>query len=562
MTDERRSGASPYFPYNLEMPITRRDLLKRGVAAAVVAAVPRPLFVHLGRAREPVPPIEDPRLKDLAFSALEAARGAGATYADVRLTHDYSRSFNPALSNIYDAEAMTVGVRALVDGYWGFASSAVWSADELARLGREAVHQAKTNAVTGKPRTVLLAPVTAIADSHWNMPVARDPFDVPVDEILDFMGGLAIYARRVNRHVRDIYNPATFVRQEKAYASTVGSYCTQRLYRSDGAFFFNLRKDEKVIGGRIDALSSAGMGWELYTADRIPLARDRSLREEIRRVLDELDEDLTLPLRPIDVGRYDTVFDNASVANLLAETLGRATELDRALGYEANADGTSYIDAPLQMIGTYNAGAPLLSVTGNRTESGGCATVKWDDEGVVPDEFSLVKDGVLTDFQTTRESAGWLKDYYDKSGKPFRSHGCANADSAISPPMQHSPNLVMTPGHEALDFNGFLAGISNGIAIRWLNVNMDFQHLNGLGIGGSTYEVKHGKKTALLNSAGILFRAPEFWKGLLSVGGAASARRLGGTERKGEPPQMTYHSVTAPPAVAKQLALVDPRRRA
>jgi TldD protein len=263
----------------------------------------------------------------------------------------------------------------------------------------------------------------------------------------------------------------------------------------------------------------------------------------------------------VDVGRYDVAFDAFSITSLVDATLGRATELDRALGYEANAGGTSYITAPLEQIGSYQAGAPALTVTANRSEPGGCATVRWDDEGVVPDDFPLVKDGVLTDFQTTRESAGWLKSWYAQHGRPFRSHGCANADSGINAPLQHVPNLVLAPGAEATDFDGLVAGLTNGIAIKGVQLSMDFQNLNGLGTG-TTYEVKRGKRTAVIAGAGVLFRSPELWKGLLALGGVPSVRRYGSLSGMGEPGQTTWLSVTAPAAAFKQLTVIDPLRKA
>ena len=136
----------------------------------------RPLLAQLGAKPEPVPPIQDPRLKALALRAVDAARAAGASYADVRLSHTRTRSFAPSIRQIRDGESMVVGARALVDGYWGFASSPVWSPEELARLGREAVHQAKANAI-GPARVVELAPAPAVADGHWVMPVVIDPLE-------------------------------------------------------------------------------------------------------------------------------------------------------------------------------------------------------------------------------------------------------------------------------------------------------------------------------------------------------------------------------------------------
>jgi TldD protein len=443
-------------------------------------------------------------------------------------------------------------VRALVDGYWGFASGPVWSLPEMARLGREAVHQAKTNAL-GKPRPVELAPAPTVPDGHWVMPVKIDPFELPPVEIQDFLKSLEIFTKRTPGTAIGS-NQCNLLKQEKVFGSSAGSYFTQRRYLTSGAFALILRKDGgKVGGGSVDLLSPAGVGWELY--------RDQPLREAIRQVLEEIEEDLKLPVNPVEVGRYDTVFDAASVARLVDVTLGAATELDRALGYEANAGGTSYLNDPLAMLGSYQAGSPLLTITANRSEPGGCATVRWDDDGVVPDEFTLVKDGVLADFQTTRESAGWLKEWYTKAGIPFRSHGCASASDGSYAPLQRRPNLALVAGREAYDFDALVAGVASGIAIKGATLDMDFQHLNGLGVG-RTYEIKKGKRVARIANAGLLFRSPELWKGLLALGGPGSERRYGRGASKGEPAQGSIASVTAPPAVFKQLTVIDPLRKA
>jgi hypothetical protein len=90
---------------------------------------------------------------------------------------------------------------------------------------------------------------------------------------------------------------------------------------------------------------------------------------------------------------------------------------------------------------------------------------------------------------------------------------------------------------------------------------MDYQGLSGL-LMGRIYEVRKGKRVAQLAGVGTLFRAPELWKGVTALGGAGSARRFGQEVSKGEPPQTSYHSVTAPPAALERLTLVDVRRKA
>jgi TldD protein len=543
------------------MHLNRRLFLKTGAAMAAIATVPRPLYAQFDGKLEPLPPIEDPRLATLAARALDSAKSAGANYADVRLSHTRTRRFFP--DAVGDDEDMEVGVRALVQGYWGFASGPVWSPDEMARLGREAVHQAKTNAL-GKPRLVTLAPAPIVQNGNWVMPVKLDPFEVSPFEIQDQLASLELVARNIPFGSLAKNNAISTV-QEKAFASTVGSYCTQRAYLTAGDLVIEIdltSKHRPTATIVLDCVSPAGLGWELYAADSIPRVRDHSLQDELLLRAEEARADGMLPVKALEVGRFDTVFDAAGVANLIDGTLAHATELDRALGYEANAGGTSYLNDPAGMIGVYQAGAPLLSLSANRSEPGAAATMKWDDEGIAPDDFTIVKNGLLVDFQTTRESAAWLQDANTKRGVPARSHGCSSAPSAVDAPMQHVPNLAIAPGRDAGgDFDALVSGMADGVAIKQASVDMDYQAGSGLGFGG-VFEVKKGKRVARYQSAGFLFRSTDLWKSLLTISSDAHMRRYGFSAQKGEPPQTCYHSVTAAPAIVKGLTLIDPLRKA
>ena len=544
-------------------PLDRRRFLKSvgGAAAAMAAAgaAPGVLLVKLGRRPEPVPPIQDSRLKDLADRALEAARSAGAAYADTRLTHTRMRRVFPG--EMGESEDMEVGVRALVSGYWGFASGPVWSAEEMGRLGIEAVNQARGNALDGK-RVVDLAPVRKVPSGHWTMPIARDGFDVSPFEIQDFLHSMEIVTVELPGGGMGSENWVTFQAQAKLLATSEGSYCTQQLYSTAGVFQFTMQVPHHGKKSRwLICLSPAGLGWELYTAPSIPQVRERTIYEEIQRKQEQIRADLMLPVKPEKIGRYDTVFDAVSIQNIAARTLGQATELDRAMGYDANEGGTSYLSDPLRMLGSYQAGAESLTLTANRSVPGGAATVEWDDEGVVPDECTLVKAGVLHDFQTTRESAGWLKNVYAAADRRFRSHGCAAAPSAMEPPIEHTPNLAVAPATGSDGYDELLAGVTDGLAIEEASADMDFQDSTGMG-QGRVYEVKHGRKTARIAQAAFLFRSTEFWKALEALGGEASVRRYGRSEAKGAPPQRCFYSVSAPPARVKQISLINPLRKA
>jgi TldD protein len=539
--------------------LTRRDFLQAGTTA-LLAATPSWL-VASPPGRKPnnggVPTLTDPDTQELAHLAVQAARSAGAEYADVRLTHVFDRAMTHRWG-VNDAEEMGVGVRALFNGYWGFASGPTWTPQEVRRLGHEAVSVAKVNA-TGERRIVDLAPVPANETGHWESPQRIDPFSVPVDEILDFLGGVAVYIQENNPGVVPLVVSTRFSRREQAFASTEGAYFTQALTTTAGGLAIELEKYPPGEENRAssDLLLTAARGWE-YLRDN-----DGALRAEAPRLRAQLEADWRLPWKPVDVGRYELIVDAVGMARLVDGTLGAATELDRALGYEANASGTSYLDDPIAMLGTLQVASPLVTLTANRSAPAALGTVRWDDEGVRPDDFTLVKDGILADYQTTREAAGWLKAAYMKRGMPVRSHGCASGQTALFGPMLFPPNLRLEPGARSVGLDELIADLDRGVYVRGLSVSLDFQQRDGWSVDPSLfYEVKGGKTVARLVHAGLLFRTTELWKALTALGGPKSLRSIPAMRTKGEPAQTAIYSVGAVPARFKQQTIIDNWRKA
>ena len=541
------------------MRVTRRGFLEAGTTTALLASVP-PWLVASLPGRTPgrggvVPPVTDADIRELALRAVDAARGAGAEYADVRLTHMYRRSIDSKRS-VSDTEEMTVGVRVLFNSYWGFAAGPTWTADEVTRLGREAAAVAKDNA-GGKPRFVELAQMSASETGHWETPIRIDPFSVPIDEIMDFLMGINVYVGEAYPGIGS-RTGCEFTRREEAFASTEGAYLTQVFTTTGAGLGILLEKapqgERNGIGS--DLLLPAARGWE-YIRDN-----DAALRAEPPRLAAILEADWKLPWKPVDVGRYDLILDVAGMAGLLNATLGAATELDRALGYEANASGTSYLDDPLAMLDELQVASPIVTITGNRSAPGALATAQWDAEGVRPTDFALVKDGVLTDYQTTREAAGWLKEAYAKRGISPRSHGCANAQSALFASMLFPPNLRLEPGKDDAGLDDLIAGLDRGVCVGGLELGVDFQQRDGWSVGGLFYEVKGGKRVARLAHAGLLFRTTDLWKALTALGGPKSFRWTPAGRSKGEPAQTVSYSVGAVPARFKQQTIIDSWRTA
>ena len=537
---------------------TRRQWLLAGSAGALLSRLS--LSPYLAR---PIVPkgshiwATDPTdVKALALRAVDVARSAGATYADVRLTRTEVQSFAFGTSLQPEQEMLAIGVRALKNGYWGFAASARWDVDEAVQLAHDAVEQAKTNAL-GTPREVDLGSYPTVQGS-WATPVRIDPFKVPIEEKIDLMRSWLEFADRFRPGVSGD-RPSTsmsFVRQEHILATTEGTYCTQTLYNSSGSFGIMVGPTDWRDQGteRVEAkgLLTAGMGWEMFL--------DAELRDQIPEMVESGKELRKLRRRTVSPGRYDVVFDGAMMAAMLDATIGTASELGLAMGHEANRGGTSYLAHPLELLGTYRAGAPLITVTGNRSANTQLATVKWDGEGVEPDDFTIVKDGILVDYQTTRESATWLAQYYTKNQLPIRSHGCAWADSAQSITTQCHPNLALLPATTDTGLDELISNVKNGIAILGGHVSMDFQANTGVGSrDGSMREIVDGKLGYAIANGSFRFNAPELWNSVSALAGAKSVEAIPVITALSESQKMTGHTVSAPAAIVDNVVIVDQR---
>jgi TldD protein len=229
------------------------------------------------------------------------------------------------------------------------------------------------------------------------------------------------------------------------------------------------------------------------------------------------------------------------------------------MGYEANATGTSYLSPPEEMLGKFALGPAQLNVVANRSQPGAVATVKWDDEGVAPDEYAIVKDGVLVKYHATRDMSA--------QGK---SCGCASSDNARNVSQLSTPNIAMVPGSADTSFEDLVTGLERGLVVVGGTahpgsggpVTTDRQQLNGEINGSLVYEVRNGKRTRFIRNSEVLFRAPELWKGLQAIGGQRSQVWTGVSVWKGQPGQQHDFGVRGVPARFNRVPVTDRSRQA
>ncbi len=532
------------------MLYSRRNILKNAGLVSLGSSLALP---RKGNALGVPPLFEDgyPDRKKIITAAIDSALANGASYADGRLIHNERLMIYS--DEVRRGEVMSFGIRVLYKGYWGYAASPIWTVDEAARLGKSAVFQAKAT-VLGRERVTDLAPIKDLSSGHWETPVIDNPFKTHYDELIDYGNALRAFIGNL-KYISTQMTGFSFERHNKAYASSEGQYVTQVLYHGIGGISFSLKDyaTNEEAGNSVEEVTYASAGVEYV--------RNASIRDQIRRAHEEAVEDMRLPIKPVDVGRYNVLLDQWSLANVLNKSLGAATELDRALGFEANAGGTSFINEPETMIGSLKVGSPKLNIECDSTRVGSIGNMKWDDEGVQPEAYDLVKDGILVDMQTNREGAGWLNRSELGNTIVRESRGSTRSTMATYVPLLRKGDLVLKSDAGDVTHEDLRAGIKEGIEFRTASADVDFQQTTGV-VTGRAYEIRDGKRIARLGNAGLLFRTSELWSNLERLGGQSSSRYFGISSNKGQPVQEGVAGVYSPPAIFKEMTLIDTTRKA
>jgi TldD protein len=541
------------------MTTNRREFLRAAGTATALAAIGGTIAPVEGlaarlAARPAEPAAMDPAVRELLLEALDAARRAGAEFADARIARSRTSSVSTRehqIVNVAEGDTMGLGVRVLVQGTWGFGATRTLTRDGAAAAARDAVAIARANRLPDADR-VRLAPAPVVPDGRWRTPHTIDPFSVPIEEKTDLLLRANAAALKAS-NVRFVSSSMLFVKEEKSYANTEGTFTQQTAIRSWMPFTATaVSADRTDFQSRGEVVAPAGRGYE-YLLEKQPVEQARLWGEQAAE---------KLKARSVTVGRYDLVLHPSHLFLTIHESVAHPTELDRALGYEANYAGTSFVAPPAAALGTLRFGSPLMHVVGDRDQPGSLAAIGWDDEGVAPDRFDIIRDGVLVDYQTTREQAPMLDWWYAKQGKPVRSHGCSYAQHSSNIQFQRMPNVSLMPGDKDLGWDDLIAATDRGIAILSRgSYSIDQQRYNAQFGGQLFYEIRGGRIVGMLKDVAYQMRTPEFWASLDLLGGRKSYE-LGGTfnDGKGQPGQSNAVSHGCPPSRFRNVNVVNTGR--
>ena len=328
--------------------------------------------------------------------------------------------------------------------------------------------------------------------------------------------------------------------ENKYYADLAGTSTTQQRVRLHPVLEVYGERD-----GRIDSMRTVAppvaRGWE-YVTDG---AYDWDA--ELGRLPADLAEKLAAP--SVEAGNYDLVIDPTNLWLTIHESIGHATELDRALGYEANYAGTSF--ATYDQLGALQYGSPIMHVTGDRTIEHGLATIGYDDDGVEAQSWDIIRDGVLVGYQLDRSIAA-------RMGFE-RSNGCAFADSPGHVPIQRMANVSLLPAADGPDTDGLISEVERGLYVvgdrSW---SIDMQRYNFQFTGQRFYRIENGELKGQVRDAAYQATTTDFWRSMSAVGGPQTWH-LGGAFNcgKAQPAQVASVSHGAPSALFRNVAILN-----
>jgi TldD protein len=488
-------------------------------------------------------------MRMLADAALTRARELGAEHADFRLERIRGQQMSlrdGRLEGTHDGEDVGFGVRVVHGGTWGFAAAVDLTVDEAVRVAGQAVEIARA-AHGMSPERIELADEPVYADQSWISAYEIDPFTVADAEKLELM---ASYSHRVLDHpaVDHVTARLDQVLEGKFYADTAGTITTQQRVRLSPVVEA-LAVDAE--GGRFETMRTVaapvGRGWEYVTGEDGVVDWAASLNE----LPETLAEKLTAP--SVEAGTYDLVVDPTNLWLTIHESIGHATELDRALGYEANYAGTSF--ATPDRLGSLRYGSPLMHVTGDRTAVHGLSSVGYDDEGVEAQRWDIIRDGILVGYQLDRRMARLMSTTLGTS----RSNGCAYADSPGHIAVQRMANVSLQPADGGPSTDELISQVDRGIYVvgdkSW---SIDMQRYNFQFTGQRFYRIENGRLAGQLKDVAYQATTTDFWGSMAAVGGPATYV-LGGAFNcgKAQPGQVAPVSHGCPSALFRSVRILN-----
>jgi len=416
-------------------------------------------------------------LKDLLEEIVEEGLKAGASFCEARFFEERGNRIsveNGVAKALGFGIVRGVGVRVIVDGRWGFASTNVLTRRSLKEALADAIGAAKSLAKRRGEEAEIIDVKPAVDTVHHKVRV--NPEDVSPEEKVKAMLEIEKAARVFSERVKDTFVSYRDVSTKVIVCNSLGTLVEETTPR----IHVHCTVISKRGGNMQVGFESIGnvSGYELV--ERIhPEEFSGRAAEKAVRLLDA---------NPPPRGIYTVVTDPKVGGLFVHEAFGHNCEGDLVFG------GQSIVSDKMGK----RVASDMVSIIDDPTQLRNGHYV-YDHEGVRAKKHIIVKDGVLVSFLHSLESAAKM------GGEP---QGSARAQSHHYPPIVRMSNTYFAPGDMTLEeiledikLGVYLSGSQYGyvetqkgqftckVEQAWLIEKGELTvHLRDVAINGSTLE--------------------------------------------------------------------------
>ncbi|MDH5447799.1 MAG: TldD/PmbA family protein [Candidatus Bathyarchaeota archaeon] len=431
---------------------------------------------------------------DLGRKGLEEAVKVGASYADVRIGEILDENLTvkngvPEETNLLQTNG--IGIRVMINGAWGFAASVDLTKKEIKEIAHKAVAIAKASAKVKKKAVALKK--TEAKKSNYSTPVRKNPFEIPLEEKMETLMNAERTVAKQSPLIKVSYAFFRAMQEKKLFMSTEGAEIRQQINWCGGGIMAVAIKNGEVQRRSYPSSFRGNFstsGYELFKSLKLSKHAKQTGKEAVQ----------LLKAEKCPSANTDLIITGDQLALQVHESCGHPTELDRALGMEADYAGTSFLTP--DKLKKLRYGSNHVNIVADATVPGGLGTLGYDDEGTPAKKVYLVKKGMFVGYQSSRETAALLK--------LKESSGGMRADSPLTIPLIRMTNINLLPGdwkaEELIEDTqkGILMQVNRSWSIDDRRLNFQF----GTEIG---WTIKNGSKEKMVRNPTYTGITPQFW---------------------------------------------------
>lgn len=433
---------------------------------------------------------------ELIEKALNYAVSVGASYAEARFHNDFSKGFalkNGGLEGIQAGAERGMGIRVLVNGGLGFASTNILRPDSVTETVDKAVKMARASSYLRSSR-IRFSREEAYS-VRWEVLEKKPIENWSFSDKIDFFKSIDKTIIDLGINVASRYLAYSERVTERLYINTEGAQVASRVQRPTMFSMITVMEAPKGVIQRPLQFGGSG-GMEVVESWNL-----------VGRISNEVKvmQDILLNSGRPPEGAVDVVVDSEVSGIISHEASGHPSEADRILGREGAQAGESYID--LNDIGR-RIGSECVNIVDDPTVPGSYGFFLFDDEGVKARRKFLIKEGKINELLTNRETSATLG---------TNSNGSARASAYNVEPIVRMSNTFILPGDYGLE--ELLNDVRDGVYIKsFMEWNIDDRRWNQKYVGLEAYLVENGEITKPVRNPVIEITTERLFSSIDAVG--------------------------------------------